>query len=124
MNPNLLLYEKTCLNCGQQFTANRLDQKYCSGDCRMQFNNHATRAKRNSQADIVAPINFVLWKNREVLAQFAGRETVKLDELLQAGFQPGFITHFAIDKKSGRNELFCYDRSYTFVDKSTVKLLK
>lgn len=124
MNPNIALYEKTCLNCGQPFTANRLDQKYCSGDCRIQFNNHATRAKRHGHEAVTAPINFILWKNREALARFEDRERVKLDDLLRAGFQPGFITHFALDDKSGENQLFCYDRGYTFVDESTIKLLK
>lgn len=117
-------YEKTCPNCGDPFTAKRLNQDYCSADCRVQFNNHQAIQNRATVSETTAIVNAILLKNREVLRRLSEKnEQVSLMELTQEGFQTNYITYFE-PGKHGETKFFCYDYGYIFLNEKTLKIIQ
>lgn len=116
-------YQRECPGCGAEFTANRLNQKFCDSRCKARYHNHINREtilRKKSEEAITSNINVVLWNNRELLKANIGKE-VGLNEMIKIGFKSNFITRFEqIGQQKSR--FFCYDVAYEFVDPQTIKI--
>ena len=119
-------YQKYCPECALQYQANRLNQVFCSLECKSQHNN---RNKARAQGEqtlqtqqkidrITASTNAILWRNRNALKAYTGQK-VSLQTLNQQGFQTNFITSFAQGKEQ-KNIFYCYDAAYVFINQTTV----
>ncbi len=92
-------YRKICeyIHCKKEFIASRLNQKYCSPECKMKANN----LKANEKRDATKKINSILIRNREILKDFynGNKVNVTLSELQDLGFEYDFHTHRKKDTK-------------------------
>ncbi len=79
-------YQKVCKYrfCNKEFIAKRLNQKYCSPECKIKENNLKAKIKR----DATKTTDFYLKNNRRILEgkYKAGKIEVTLDELESQGF--------------------------------------
>ena len=101
--------EKRCPDCGEPVSG-RKDKKFCSDQCRINFNN-----QKNAQANIrVRSIQKILLQNRSILNNFirAGKHVCNMQQLLSAGFRFDFHTQIL---KKGHKVYFCvYDLAFNF----------
>lgn len=118
-------YAKQCPECKNHFEARRLNQKFCSAECKIRYNNRTLRTHyhaRKKEDSICRDVNNILFKNRKILKQFEGK-TVKIEELTQRGFVLRFITQFE-RKDDKKNIFYCYDIGYEFFDTQTLTVFK
>jgi predicted nucleic acid-binding Zn ribbon protein len=99
---------KTCLDCGEQIRG-RADKKFCSDQCRNNYNNKLNRSTNN----YVRNINNILRKNRRILAEMnpTGKTTVKKEHLLSKGFNFRYITEIYVTRQK-KTYHFCYEHGY------------
>jgi hypothetical protein len=114
---------KQCPECGNNFEAARLNQKYCDPDCKTQHNNRNTMEKyheRNQEDLVTREVNKMLYKNRQILKRYAGQE-VELKTIEAEGFTNRYVTSFrqGEDKKM---VFLCYDIAYKFLSDTTLKI--
>mgnify|MGYP001802905723 CR=1 FL=1 len=99
----------------------RAEQKFSSDFCRNQYHNQ----KKKSEYSYLRNINRILNRNRSILLRLyqQPRLTVRLDELLQAGFDPNYCTA-CIRNQQGTLIYYCYDMIYESVgpDKKSLQL--
>ncbi len=103
-----MLEKKNCKECGESFIG-RADKKFCSSQCRSQFNN-----RRNSDtSNFMRNINNILRKNRRILEDLNphGKARVHRDDLLERGFRFSYFTNEYVTK-SGNVYRFCYEYGY------------
>ena len=100
--------EKVCLDCGETLRG-RVDKKFCSDQCRNNYNN---RLKSDSTT-LVRRINAILTKNRRILIELIPEDkvTVHKDKLVNNGFNFGYFTSIYTNKK-GQQYFFCYEYGY------------
>jgi len=98
---------KTCPNCLNDFILKRLNQKYCSNECRIQKNNDRSREFR----ELTKKTHHILAKNRNILADLEGEQISEIDLKIK-GFEFGYVTNFITNKKSGNPDFICYDYAY------------
>lgn len=115
-------YIKKCPQCKSKYEANRLNQKFCSMKCKARYNNNKARKRNSTLNDVAAPINAILWNNRNLLAANEDKSFDK-DAMLKVGFKFNYITRFGQDEDGG-NLLYCYDYGYSFIDANTIKIFK
>ncbi len=100
--------KKKCMECGDSFLG-RSDKKFCSSQCRSQYNN-----RLNSDAsNFMRNINNILRKNRRILADLnpRGKAQVHRNDLIERGFKFSYFTNQYVTK-SGNVYCFCYDHGY------------
>lgn len=103
-----MFMQKFCLDCGEPMIG-RADKKFCSDQCRNNFNN-----KRNSDTNnLMRNINNTLRRNRRILEELIPEDKVVVarDKLMDLGFNFGYFTHLYTTKK-GTIYHFCYDYGY------------
>ncbi len=100
--------DKECSNCGSKI-AGRSDKKFCSEQCRNEYNNLLNKDVNN----YVRNINNVLRKNRRILSQLNPGEKTKMhkDKMLSSGFDFNYYTN-TYTTKSGSTYYFCYEQGY------------
>ncbi len=104
--------KKQCLDCGEPLRG-RVDKKFCSDQCRNNYNNQlhsdATNYMRN--------INNILRKNRRILTELNPYEKSKVhkDKLTDKGFNFNYHTNIYTTKK-GHVYYFCYEQGYLQLD--------
>lgn len=110
---------RSCLQCGDPVKG-RADKKYCSEDCRTEYNNKLNRDANN----FVAKINRILRRNRRILAALNpnGKAKVKKERMQTAGFHFGYYTNI-YETKSGNIYKFVYDQGYIQLDEQTFALV-
>ena len=116
-------YQRECPGCGSEFTANRLNQKFCDSRCKARYHNHISRETilRKKAIEVVTQdVNMVLWRNRELLKANIGKQ-VSFQEMKKRGFKSNYITRFEEVGKNA-NRFYCYDTAYEFVDPETIKI--
>jgi hypothetical protein len=114
---------KKCLNCNKPLIG-RADKKFCTDQCRNEFNNQLRAAGNN----YVRNINHALGKNRRILEDMVmsavssprenGRDEmvrVSKEKLMHLGFQFKYLTHSFTNKKGG-TYFYCYDYGYLPLD--------
>ncbi len=108
-----------CLQCGKSVYG-RSDKKFCSADCRNEFNN--LRYKEEKKA--VIEINRILMRNRKILKQLnpEGKMVISSDLLLKSGFDLEYYTN-SYTTKSGREYRYCYDYGYYYDEEKDSYLL-
>ena len=100
------------------FEATRLNQKFCSPECKTCYNNRKTMSEyhERKQEDLIARnVNKILYQNREILKHYAGQE-VTLESLEKQGFKNKYITTFVQVEESTKMVFFCYDMAYQFIN--------
>jgi predicted nucleic acid-binding Zn ribbon protein len=100
--------ERKCLDCGEAIHG-RADKKFCSDQCRNNFNNRQNRDSNN----FVRNIHALLRKNRRILAELdsEGKNRVHRDALIALGYNFGFFTHI-VETSDGQTFHFCFEYGY------------
>lgn len=114
-------YLKICPVCEIEYEARRLNQTYCSIQCKARFNNYKSKNKKLTYAAVTEKKNKILWKNREVLSRYDGQE-VSVETLLDLGFKLRYVTNFYLDQKIKKNVMVVYDYAYIFINENTIKI--
>ena len=114
-------YIKVCPVCEEEYEANRLNQTYCSTQCKARFNNNKARKNKLSYSSVTEKKNKVLWKNREILSDHQD-STVEVKFLEKVGFKLNYVTNFFLDKKLNQNVLVVYDYAYYFITEKKIKI--
>ena len=108
-----------CKQCEKKMFG-RSDKKFCSRECRNEYNNARYRREQESMIDI----NKRLKKNRNILKRLNpdGKMVLPSDVLLKAGFDFEFFTSI-YTTKSGREYRFCYEYGYYYDEEKDSYLL-
>ena len=101
-----------CLHCSEQIEG-RIDKLFCTPYCKSA---HHYQKKKFAGKTMFKTIDDTLKRNRKLLAHYntAGKAVIRKDELLKAGFNPKFFTHYW-KNSSGDIYLFCYE--YGFLER-------
>lgn len=105
---NISAVEKKCLDCGDTIRG-RTDKKFCSDQCRNNFNNRINRDSNN----FVRNVHGLLRKNRRILADLYsdGKVKVHKDALFALGYNFSFFTHI-IETSHGHTYHYCFEYGY------------
>lgn len=113
---------RSCQNCERSLSG-RSDKKFCSDQCRNEFNNHLKQDDNN----YVRNITNALKKNRRLLQDLLtdkrDKMTVSKEHLTQEGFNFKFHTHSYTNKK-GNVYYFCYEYGFLPLEKDLVLLVR
>jgi hypothetical protein len=109
---NFSAVERKCLDCGDTLRG-RADKKFCSDQCRNNYNNRLNRDSNN----FVRNVHGLLRKNRRILADLygEGKTILHKDALYALGYNFSFFTH-VIQGKDGSRYLYCFE--YGFREKN------
>jgi predicted nucleic acid-binding Zn ribbon protein len=108
-----------CLDCGERLRG-RSDKKFCSDQCRNNYNNRVNR----EQNSYVRNIHNLLRRNRRILADLYenGHLKVHRDALIVAGFSFGFFTQM-VEPADGAWCWYCYEYGISELDDDYLKVL-
>tara|TARA_B100000768_G_C11234331_1_gene356526 strand:- start:68 stop:448 length:381 start_codon:yes stop_codon:yes gene_type:complete len=95
-----------CLNCAEVIEG-RVDRKFCSGYCK---SNYHYRLNKGKESSFFIKVEKQLKLNRRILKDYnkAGKATVRVNVLLELGFDPHFFTHYWKNRK-GNVYLFVFE---------------
>jgi len=112
--------QKLCLDC-QETIKGRADKKFCSDQCRNNYNNQLNSDSNN----YIRNVNNVLRKNRRILEEFNPEDKVKIarEKLADKGFNFTYFTNTYTTKK-GSVYHFCYEQGYLQVENDQIILVK
>ena len=101
-----------CLNCSEQIEG-RIDKLFCTPYCESAY--HYQKRKFAGKT-MFKTIDDTLKRNRKLLSHYntAGKAVIRKDDLLKAGFNPKYFTHYW-KNASGDVYLFCYE--YGFLER-------
>jgi len=105
---NISAVEKKCLDCGD-IIRGRTDKKFCSDQCRNNFNNRLNRDSNN----FVRNVHGLLRKNRRILSDLylEGKIKIHKDALFAMGYNFSFFTH-VIETTQGKKFHYCFEYGY------------
>ncbi len=111
--------ERKCQECGEKLRG-RIDQKFCSSQCRSAFSNRNNAVTINMMRNI----NNILRKNRKILHQLnpKGKTSLPKKRLVEAGFNFDYFTNIYVTKNN-TTYYFCYDQGYLLNDKGYVTIV-
>jgi len=103
---------RKCIGCEDEITG-RVDKIFCSDYCK---SNYHYKKNIEKEKGLFVFIDRQLKLNRRLLNHFnkAGKAVIRKEELLKAGFNPKYFTHYWKNKK-GDVYLFCYE--FGFLEK-------
>lgn len=98
--------KRLCLNCETELRG-RMDKKYCNDYCK---SNHHYEKNKSKENTLFKKIDEQLKLNRRLLRDFnrAGKSTVRVGKITEAGFNPKYFTHYWKNQK-GDVYLFCFE---------------
>jgi len=101
--------EKRCLDCGDLLHG-RSDKKFCSDQCRNNYNNRINRDSNN----FVRNVHALLRKNRRILSDLysEGNFNIHKDALVALGYNFSFFTHI-IETSAGIVFHYCFEYGYS-----------
>lgn len=110
----------TCLNCEEKIYG-RSDKKFCSPDCRNEYNNALNRDDTN----YMRRVNRLLRKNRHILKDLnpKGKSKTTQQKLAKVGFNFNYFTS-TYETRSGNQYFFCYDQGYLKLDNGWLALVE
>ena len=117
-------YTKQCHQCGEWYEAKRTDQMYCTQRCKNRHNNSKKRRQKQvitEKEQVLRKSINAIWHNRGILQQFSGQE-ILFQDLLDAGFEDGFVSGFRTAKGQRQAWFYCGDYAYQFLNKKTVRV--
>lgn len=114
--------KRFCKEC-KKIINGRIDQKFCSGDCRTSYHNKEYRANYIA----ILKINKILKNNYRILARLHSKEDKEwpCSSLFDLGFNFDYFT--SIDSNTIPNQslkMYCYDYSYTILDQKNIVIKK
>lgn len=112
---------KHCIYCKKNIRG-RSDKKFCNDYCRNIYNNQLHAVDNN----FIRNINNALGKNRRILNELMMKNNIvkiNKEELLHAGFQFKYHTHFQ-KGKTGTVVFGCYDYFYILSDDEKCVIIK
>jgi predicted nucleic acid-binding Zn ribbon protein len=100
--------ERNCLDCGD-ILRGRADKKFCSDQCRNNYNNRLNRDSNN----LIRNVHGLLRRNRRILADLFedGKTKIHKDALYALGYNFSFFTHI-IESKDGSKYHYCYEYGF------------
>ena len=112
--------DRTCLDCGE-ILRGRSDQKFCSDQCRNNYNNKINRYETNFMRNV----QNILRRNRRILADLNTDEKIEVhqDLLTAKGYNFEFYTN-TLKTKEGDIYYFCYDQGYSPLKDHHFSLIK
>jgi len=115
---NISAVERKCLDCGDVLHG-RTDKKFCSDQCRNNYNNRLNRDSNN----FVRNVHGLLRKNRRILADLydEGKTRVHKDALFALGYNFSFFTHM-IETSDGEKCNYCFEYGYTETGNDFIEL--
>ena len=115
---NISAVEKKCLDCGE-ILRGRTDKKFCSDQCRNNYNNKLNRDTNN----FVRNVHGLLRKNRRILADLysEGKVRVHKDALFALGYNFNFFTHI-IETSHGKKFHYCFEYGYCETEEDFLEL--
>ncbi len=113
-----------CRQCGKQITRGRPDKKFCDEGCKNLFHNQ----EKLSELGEIRKIDLQLKKNRRVLIRLFGQgrpdALIERDQLLKAGFEFYYHTHYVTTRLKQHIFTFCYDYGYREVENGRYQIIK
>ncbi|MBN1108391.1 MAG: DUF2116 family Zn-ribbon domain-containing protein [Bacteroidales bacterium] len=112
--------ERKCLDCGAKIHG-RTDKKFCSDQCRNNYNNRLNRDSNN----FVRNVHGLLRKNRRILGDLyaEGKTKFHKDALYALGYNFNFFTHI-IETSEGQKFHYCFEYGYTDSGNDFIELRK
>ena len=112
--------ERVCLDCGARLLG-RSDKKFCSDQCRNNYNNRLNRDQNNYVRNVHAQLR----RNRKVLADLfeAGHHRIHQDALLAQGYNFTFFTHL-VETRDGLRWLYCFEYGFRESGTGYLELMK
>ena len=109
------MLNRQCLECGS-ILEGRVDKKFCSNYCKSAYHYAVNCAKEPTLFRI---IDKQLKLNRRILKDYnkGGKVTVRIEVLLNEGFNPKYFTHYWKNQK-GQVYLFCYEFGFLALKES------
>ncbi len=106
--------KQECIECGDRLVG-RQDKKFCSDNCRSQYNNRLN----SDQSKFVRNINNVLRRNYRILQRLnpQGKSKVSRDDLVALGFNFRYFTNEYVTK-AGKVYRFCYNQGYLSLEEN------
>ncbi len=110
--------DKKCLDCGDNLRG-RTDKKFCSDQCRNNYNNRLNRDSNN----FVRNVHGLLRKNRRILSDLYSDDKKKVhkDALFAMGYNFSFFTHI-IETSSGQKFHYCFEYGYRETENDFLEL--
>ena len=112
---------RKCLDCGAVLKG-RSDKKFCSDQCRNNYNNSINREANN----LVRNVHSLLRKNRKILCDlYEGRKKkIHKDALLVSEFNMNFFTHIVENDINNIITRYCYEYGYRELNSEYITLVK
>lgn len=112
--------QRICPVCGDTFTG-RIDKKFCSDQCRTEFNNRGNKDVNNYMRNI----NSRLRRNRRILEKLNPNGKIKIPKksLVDKGFDFAHFTSI-YTTKAGTVYYFCYEQGYLPLEDDFYALVK
>ncbi len=110
--------ERVCLDCGARLLG-RSDKKFCSDQCRNNYNNRLNRDQNNYVRNVHAQLR----RNRRVLADLYddGHRRIHHDALIARGYNFTFFTHL-VETLEGVRWSYCFEYGFREIDSEYVEL--
>ena len=112
---------RKCLDCDAVLKG-RSDKKFCSDQCRNNYNNTINREANN----LVRNVHSLLRKNRKILCDLyeAGKKKIHKDALLVSEFNMNFFTNIVENDNNNIITRYCYEYGYREVNSEYITLVK
>ena len=112
--------ERVCLDCGARLLG-RSDKKFCSDQCRNNYNNRINRDQNN----YVRNVHSQLRRNRKVLADLYedGHHHIHGDALIAQGYNFTFFTHL-VETREGARWSYCFEYGFMETEEGYLDLQK
>jgi len=105
----ILAVERVCLDCGARLLG-RSDKKFCSDQCRNNYNNRINRDQNNYVRNVHAQLR----RNRKILSELVddGHHRIHRDALIAQGYNFTFFTHL-VETKEGVRWSYCFEYGFS-----------
>jgi predicted nucleic acid-binding Zn ribbon protein len=100
--------ERVCLDCGARLLG-RSDKKFCSDQCRNNYNNRINRDQNNYVRNVHAQLR----RNRKIIADLLdnGHGHIHRDALIAQGYNFTFFTHL-VETQEGIKWAYCFEYGF------------
>ncbi len=112
--------ERVCLDCGARLLG-RSDKKFCSDQCRNNYNNRLNRDQNNYVRNVHAQLR----RNRKVLSDLFedGHHRIHRDALFALGYNFTFFTHL-VETSEGQRWSYCFEYGFRETGEGYLELMK
>lgn len=98
-----------CLQCKGPIYVGRSIKKFCNPECKDKYNN-AIKIKEQQE---IKKVDTALRRNRRALKKLYNakkpEQLFSREQLIQEGYEFGFLTHIVTTRTNGHELIFCYD---------------